>query len=355
MAHLFDPLSLRGLTTRNRVWVSPMCQYSAVDGSPNDWHFVHLGKFALGGAGLILTEATAVEPIGRISPADTGLWNDRHVDEWRRIVDFAHRQDVPIGVQLAHAGRKASTSPPWEGEEPILPSAGGWTTVGPSASPFGSLPSPVELAVEQVRRIPRLFADAAARADAAGFDVVEIHGAHGYLLHQFLSPLSNARTDEYGGHFDNRVRLFVDTAQAVRNVWPSEKPLFVRISATDWVDGGWSIDDSVQLACRLRACGVDLVDCSSGGTVPDAEIPVGPGYQVAFAERVRTEAGIPTAAVGRITSAVQADAVVSEGRADAVLLGKELLRRPTWPLLAASELGVDVDWPVQYETAKPRR
>ena len=353
-SHLFSPLTLRGTTFRNRVFVSPMCEYSAVDGVPQDWHLVHLGSFARGGAGLVLTEATAVTPEGRISPADTGIWNDEQADAWQRIVAFIRDQEAVPGIQLAHAGRKASTARPWEGGGYVSPGDGGWDdVVAPSSVAFGTLPAPGELSVDDIAAVVRAFGEAARRADAVGFEVAEVHAAHGYLLHEFLSPLSNRRTDSYGGSFENRIRIVLEVVDAVRAAWPEDRPVFVRLSVTDWVDGGWTADDTVALAAVLREHGVDLVDCSSGGTSPDASIPVGPGYQVPFASRVRREAGLPTGAVGMITEPQQAEKVIAAGDADAVLLGRALLRDPHWPLRAAHELGAEVRWPPQYLRAKP--
>jgi 2,4-dienoyl-CoA reductase-like NADH-dependent reductase (Old Yellow Enzyme family) len=351
MTHLFSPVRLRGTTIRNRVWVSPMCQYSAVDGVPTDWHLVHLGSFARGGAGLVLTEATAVSPEGRISPADTGIWNDEQAQAWRRIADFIRGQGATAGMQLAHAGRKASTRPPFEGRGPVPAEEGGWETVGPSPLAFPGLPAPRGLSTLEIDRMVDDFAEAARRALHAGFEVLEIHAAHGYLLHEFLSPLSNQRRDEYGGSFDNRVRLLLRVVEAVRSVVPDATPLLVRISATDWVEGGWTADDSVALAGLLREADVDLVDVSSGGNAP-AEIPVEPGYQVTFARRIRSEARIPTGAVGMITEPKQAEEILADGAADVVLLARALLRDPHWALRAAHDLGVPVgdgvDWPKQY-------
>jgi 2,4-dienoyl-CoA reductase-like NADH-dependent reductase (Old Yellow Enzyme family) len=356
MAALFDTLRIRDVTFRNRIGVSPMCQYSAEDGHASDWHLVHLGGFASGGAGLVIAEATAVLPEGRITPQDLGLWDDSHVAALRRVTDFIHSQGAVAGIQLGHAGRKASTWRPWDGKGPVPVEQGGWEVWGPSPEPFGEgYPRPRELTEEGIRRVVDGFRAAAGRALEAGFRVVEVHAAHGYLLHQFLSPLSNRRTDRYGGSFENRVRLVLEVVRAVREVWPEHLPLFVRISATDWVDGGWNVDESVELARLLRENGVDLVDCSSGGLVPYAVVPEGPGYQVPFAERIRREAGVRTAAVGLITEPEQADRIVAEGRADMVLLARELLRQPRWPLLAAHRLGVEVDyWPPQYRRAQPR-
>lgn len=355
-AGLFDVLRLRGVELRNRVGVSPMCQYSSRDGLADDWHLVHLGAFATGGAGLVLTEAAAVTPEGRISPHDLGIWDDAHVEPLRRVTRFVERHGAVAGIQLAHAGRKASTRRPWEGGGMAPAEEGGWAeVVAPSAVPFAEgYPAPRALDAAGLARVVESFRDAAVRALEAGFRVAEVHAAHGYLLHSFLSPLSNRRDDAYGGGFEGRVRLPLEVVAAVRAVWPERLPLLVRISASDWVEGGWDVEQSVELARRLRDAGVDLVDCSSGGLVPNAKIEAGPGYQVPFAERIRREAGIATAAVGLITEPEQADAVVREGRADLVLLARELLRQPRWPLLAAQRLGVPIEWPPQYERARPR-
>ena len=355
MAHLFDPLSIRGLTFANRVFVSPMCEYSSVDGYANDWHFVHLGSRAVGGAGLVLTEATAILPEGRISPQDLGIWSDDHIEPLARIVRFIHAQGSVAGMQLAHAGRKASTHRPWAGHGAVPEHAGGWKkVVAPSALAFtDGYPMPHALTGDGIQEIVAAFAKSARRACEAGFQVIEIHAAHGYLIHEFLSPLSNRRQDEYGGSFENRIRLLREIVAAVRSAWPERAPLFVRISATDWIDGGWDIQQSVELARGLRELGVDLIDCSSGGNVPHAKIPVGPGYQTLFAERIRREAEIMTGAVGMITSSVQAEQIVGVGQADAVIIARELLRDPYWPLRAARELGQAVSWPVQYLRAAP--
>jgi 2,4-dienoyl-CoA reductase-like NADH-dependent reductase (Old Yellow Enzyme family) len=351
--HLFSPLSLRSVVLRNRIAVSPMCQYSAADGRANDWHLVHLGARAAGGAGLVLTEATAVEARGRISAADLGLWEDAQVEPLARIARFLREQGAAAGVQLAHAGRKASTRPPWEGGSPVPAAEGGWTPVGPSALAFSEgHPVPEALDAHGLAGVVEAFAAAARRALQAGFQVVELHGAHGYLLHEFLSPLSNRRTDRYGGSFENRTRLAREVVAAVRTAWPEPLPLLVRLSATDWVDGGWTVDESVELARDLRGLGVDLVDVSSGGLVPGASVPTGPGYQAAFAERLRREAGIATGAVGMITSPAQADHVVRSGQADLVLLARELLRDPHFPLRAARVLGQEGPWPRQYLRAR---
>lgn len=349
MAHLFEPLTLRGLTLPNRILVSPMCQYSSLDGFANDWHLVHLGARAVGGAALVFTEATAVAPEGRISPADLGIYHDAHVDMLRRIVRFVHDQGSAAGIQLAHAGRKASTDPPWRGGLKVDPDAGGWEAVGPTDAPFDAkYPVPRALTTGEIADVVAAFRKAAVRALDAGFDVAEIHAAHGYLIHEFLSPLSNTRTDHYGGSFDNRARLLREVVSAVRQVWPDRQPVFVRISATDWAPGGWDIDESIALARQLAPLGVDLIDCSSGGNVATAKIPVGPGYQVPFAARVRNEGGVATGAVGLLTAPAQADAIIREGQADCVLLAREMLRDPYWPLHAAKELGAAMSWPKQY-------
>jgi 2,4-dienoyl-CoA reductase-like NADH-dependent reductase (Old Yellow Enzyme family) len=355
MSQLFSTVDLRGLEIRNRVWVSPMCQYSSVDGLPDDWHLVHLGGLARGGAGLVLTEAAAVLPEGRITPQDAGIWNDAQASAWARVVAFVHGQGARAGVQLAHAGRKASTLAPWDGRGGVADEDGGWQPVGPSAVAFPGLrPDPRALGLDEIADVVRAFADAAVRAVGAGFDVLELHAAHGYLLHEFLSPLSNLRADGYGGGFDQRVRLLLETVDAVRAAVPSSTPLLVRISATDWTEGGWDLDDSVRLARLLREHDVDLVDVSSGGNVADARIEVGPGYQVGFARRVRAEAGVPTAAVGMITEPKQAEEILADGSADAVLLARAVLRDPHWPLRAAHELGEPdaVAWPRQYDRAR---
>lgn len=351
MSRLFSPLTLRGTTIRNRVFVSPMCQYSCVDGLPDDWHLVHLGSRAVGGAGLVLTEAAAVSPEGRISPQDAGIWNDEQVQRWRRVTDFVRAQGATVGVQLAHAGRKASTYRPWAQQRGTVPaSEGGWTAVAPSAVPFGRYAVPQALDEAGIAKVVDDFAAATRRSAQAGFDVVELHAAHGYLLHEFLSPLSNLRDDGWGGDFAGRTRLLLEVVEAVRAAW--EGPLLVRISATDWTEGGWSLEESVRLAPLLAERGVDLVDTSSGGLHHTQQIEVGPGYQVPFAAAVRA-AGVPTGAVGLITEPKQAEEVLALGQADAVLLARELLRDPYWPLRAAAELGDDIAWPPQYERARP--
>jgi 2,4-dienoyl-CoA reductase-like NADH-dependent reductase (Old Yellow Enzyme family) len=355
MSLLHTSLTLRGTTFRNRAWVAPMCQYSAVDGVVNDWHLVHLGSLARGGAGMVMAEATAVTPDGRISPADAGIWDDAQVAAYERITRFVREQGAVPGIQLAHAGRKASTCRPWEGHGYVEPADGGWQTVAPSPLAFGDWPTPKELSVAEIRDLVRVFAAGAERALRAGFEVAEIHAAHGYLIHQFLSPLSNERADEYGGDLDGRSRLLVEVVDAVRAVWPDDRPLLVRFSATDWVEGGWSLEETVDLARRLAAHGVDMYDVSSGGLDPRQQISVGPGYQVPFARAVREGSGVPTAAVGLITEPVQAEQVLTEGAADVVMLARELLRDPHWPLHAAVELGDDVAWPDQYARARPRR
>jgi 2,4-dienoyl-CoA reductase-like NADH-dependent reductase (Old Yellow Enzyme family) len=353
MPKLFSPLTLRGITFPNRIFVSPMCQYSCTDGVPNDWHLVHLGSRAVGGAGLVMAEATAVSPEGRISPADTGLWNDAQAEAFERITSVIASQGSIPGIQLAHAGRKASTAPPWLGGRPLEAAAGGWQPVAPSPVAFApGHPTPRELSAGEMEMLVRRFAEAAARALQAGFQVVEVHMAHGYLLHGFLSPLSNHRTDEFGGGLEARIKFPQTVAAAVREVWSDSLPVFVRISATDWVEEGWDLEQSIAFARRLRATGVDLIDCSSGGTVPEAKIPAGPGFQVPFSAAIRREAKIATGAVGLITNAQQAEQTLVCGDADAVFLGREMLRNPYWPLRAAKELGVDVSWPVQYERAK---
>jgi len=355
---LFSDLKLRDVTMRNRIGVSPMCQYSSREGFAGDWHLVHLGAFATGGAGVVFTEATAVLANGRISPQDLGIWDDRHVEMLARIADFVRRQGAVPGMQLAHAGRKASTRRPWEEGSRTVPSGeGGWPddVWAPSAVPFsGAYPEPHALDDRRIEGVIDAFGRAAERALDAGFEILEVHAAHGYLVHEFLSPLSNRRDDAWGGSFENRIRFALAVVDRVRTRWPERLPLTVRISATDWVDGGWDVDQSVALARALRPRGVDLVDVSSGGLHPDQKIQVGPGYQVPFAARVRREGRIPTAAVGMITDPSQADAIVRSGEADLVLLAREMLRQPHWPLLAAHTLGEDGPWPPQYLRARPR-
>jgi 2,4-dienoyl-CoA reductase-like NADH-dependent reductase (Old Yellow Enzyme family) len=351
---LFTPLKLREVTFRNRIFVSPMCQYSSRDGLSTPWHLVHLGSRAVGGAGLVMVEATAVTPEGRISPADSGIWSDAHGDAFRPVAEFIREQGAVPAIQLAHAGRKASTEVPWAGSGTVAPDRGGWRPVAPSAVPFDdgwSIPTALDEAGIEV--VIAAFSAAARRAAAAGFEAIEIHAAHGYLLHEFLSPLANRREDAWGGALENRMRLPLAVVEAVRAAWPGHLPLFVRISATDWVEGGWDLPQSIQLARRLKALSVDLVDCSSGGMVPKARMPVGAGYQVPFAAEIRRQAEIATGAVGMITEPAQAEQIVAIGQADVVLLAREFLRDPYWPLHAARSLGVDVRWPDQYLRAKP--
>jgi 2,4-dienoyl-CoA reductase-like NADH-dependent reductase (Old Yellow Enzyme family) len=356
MSDLFSPISFRDVTLPNRIAVSPMCQYSSVDGFANDWHLVHLGARAAGGAGLVFTEAAAVLPEGRITPNDLGIWKDGHIAMLAQIVDFLHDQGAHAAIQLAHAGRKASMNRPWDGERLLSPEENGWTNVvAPSPIAFAAgYAKPHELDAAAIAAVKQAFVDSARRSLAAGFDIIELHAAHGYLLHEFLSPLSNQRTDSYGGSFENRIRLLVETVDAVRGVWPEHLPLFVRISATDWTEGGWDVTQSVALARVLKQHGVDLIDASSGGNVAGAKIPTGPSYQVPFAEQIRREAGIATAAVGQITEPVQADQIVRNGEADLVLLAREFLRDPYWPLHAAEALGAAITWPPQYLRAAHR-
>lgn len=355
MSQLFAPLTLRSVTLRNRILMSPMCQYSARDGVPGPWHLVHLGSRAVGGAGLVMVEATAVLPKGRISPADTGLWSDAQLEAFRPIAAFIRAQGACPAIQLAHAGRKAGTDLPWRGGAPLQPDSGGWTPVAPSPRAFADgYQVPRELDTPDLDRVESAFVAAAERAAAAGFEAVELHMAHGYLLHEFLSPITNHRADEYGGvGFEDRVRFPLRVVAAVRAAWPDDLPLLVRLSCTDWVEGGWDLESSIMLCRRLRRLGVDLVDCSSGGLVPDARIPAGPGFQVPFAAEIRHEAQVATAAVGLITAPAQAEQIVATGHADAVLLGRELLRDPYWALNAARSLGAEVDWPAQYLRARP--
>jgi 2,4-dienoyl-CoA reductase-like NADH-dependent reductase (Old Yellow Enzyme family) len=354
--NLFDPLTQRSLTLRNRLVISPMCQYSAIDGLPNDWHLVHLGSRAVGGAAAVIAEATAVSAQGRISPGDTGLWNDAQQEAWRPIAGFIKAHGAVAGVQLAHAGRKASAQRPWEGGGPLSAGQGDWPTVAPSALPFDAgWPEPLALDAAGIRALIEDFRAAAGRALAAGFELIELHVAHGYLLHQFLSPLSNRRTDGYGGSFDNRSRIVREVITAVREVWPSRLPLWLRVSATDWApaDGtrGWDIEQSVQLAQQVKALGVDLIDVSSGGLLPHVKVPLQPGYQVPFAARIRADAGVATGAVGLITHAEQAARIIANDEADVVLMARESLRDPYFPLRAAQELGVQIDVPLQYQRA----
>ncbi|HEY0427920.1 MAG TPA: NADH:flavin oxidoreductase/NADH oxidase [Pyrinomonadaceae bacterium] len=353
MSKLFEKLKLREIEFRNRIWVSPMCQYSSVDGMPTDWHLVHLGTRATGGAGLVIQEATAVSPEGRISPEDAGIWSDAHAEAYRRITDFIKSQGAVAGIQLAHAGRKASTAAPWNGGKKVDETKGGWQTIAPSAVAFAEdYPMPREMAEADFEKVKNDFVAAVKRSLNAGFEVIEIHAAHGYLLHEFLSPLSNKRTDEYGGSFENRIRFPLEIIKAVRESVPQNLPVFVRISATDWTAGGWDLEQSVEFCRALKDTGVDLIDCSTGGNVPHARIPVAPNYQVKFADEIRRKAEIPTAAVGMITEAGQAEEILQNGQADAVEIARQFLRDPYFPFHAAKELGVKIDYvPKQYGRA----
>lgn len=353
MPRLFEPLRIKDIELKNRIAVSPMCEYSSDDGFANDWHLVHLGSRAIGGAGLVMTEATAVSPEGRISPWDLGIWKDEHIDFLKRITAFVHAHDAIAGMQLAHAGRKASVDTPWRGNKLMPADKDGWTPVAPSAVPFKEGdPPPHELTIEEIQKVKDDFRMAASRAAEAGFKVIEIHAAHGYLLNEFLSPASNFRNDEYGGSFENRTRLLLEVIDEIKSVWPGNYPLFVRISASEWSEKGWKIEDSVKLAALLKNRGIDLVDCSSGGNVYKAKIEIGPMYQVLFAERIKKEAGIMTGAVGLITTAQQCEEIIQSGKADLIFLARQLLRDPYFPLHAARELGFNFKWPVQYERAK---
>lgn len=353
MSTLFNPLIIKSITLKNRLIVSPMCQYSSVDGFADDWHLVHLGSRAVGGASMVISEATAVSPEGRISPYDLGIWKDEHIEKLTQITAFIEAQQCVPGIQLAHAGRKASTAVPWKGRGKVAEEEGGWVPVAPSAVAFADhYPMPVELDKEGIRKVITDFTVAAKRAQRAGFQVAEIHAAHGYLLHQFLSPLSNQRIDDYGGSFENRIRLLLEVIEGVKTVWPADLPLLVRISATDWAEGGWNDNDSVRLAAILKTAGVDLIDVSTGGLVSHQQIPVGPAYQLPFAARIKKETGILTSTVGLITDAVQAETILATGDADAVMMARELLRNPYFPLKAAADLDDSIVWPVQYERAK---
>jgi 2,4-dienoyl-CoA reductase-like NADH-dependent reductase (Old Yellow Enzyme family) len=352
--HLFSPLRLRELVFKNRIFVSPMCQYSAVDGMPTDWHLVHLGSRAIGGAALVMTEATAVSPEGRITPFDTGIWSREQASVFRKIAGFLHQHGAVAGIQIAHAGRKASTDVPWRGGKPLDTGNGGWQPIAPSPVPFAEgYAVPREMTGEEMERVRNAFAAAARHGRDADFEVIEVHMAHGYLLHEYLSPLTNRRADLWGGSLENRLRFPLSVARAVREEWPESLPVLVRVSATDWVEGGWDLQQTIALARELKKIGIDMVDCSSGGTVPDAKVPASPGFQTPFAAAVRREVGIPTGAVGLITEPAQSEQIVSTGMADAVMIGREFLRDPYWPLHAARTLGVDVPWPPQYERAKP--
>lgn len=354
MSSLFSPLKIRSIELKNRIAVSPMCQYSSVNGFPNDWHLVHLGSRAVGGAGLIFTEATAVSPEGRISPDDAGIWNDDQANAYKRITSFIKSQNSVPGIQLAHAGRKASTYSPWKGSGKVVVENGGWQTIAPSAITFAdNFPHPKEMDDNDIKLVIDQFKEAALRSIEAGFKVIELHFAHGYLVHEFCSPISNQRKDNYGGSLENRCRLAIEITKSVREIIPDGTPLFVRISSTDWVEGGWDIDQSVQLTKWLKEVGVDLIDCSSGGNVPNAKIPASPGYQIPFAEKIKNEVGILTGGVGLITTAEQAEEIINSGRADIVLLAREMLRDPYWALHSAKKLNVDLtDWPNQYLRAK---
>lgn len=353
MSKLFEPLAIRSITLKNRIVVSPMCQYSSVDGFANDWHLVHLGSRAVGGAGLIITEACAVSPEGRISPQDLGIWKDDHIDQLKKITAFIEKQGAVPGIQLAHAGRKASSTPPWTGGKQLAFDDGGWQILAPSEIPFkeGTL-VPAALTEKGIEQVIEDFKKAAERSLEAGFKVIELHGAHGYLLHEFFSPLSNTREDAYGGSFENRTRILFEVITAVQSVWPSTLPLFVRISATDWVEGGWDLTESVKLSKLLKDAGVDVIDSSSGGNASHQKIPIGPGYQVPFAKEIKKETGILTGAVGMITSAQQAEEILNNDDADLIIIAREFLRDPYFPLHAAKELGDDIAWPLQYERAK---
>jgi 2,4-dienoyl-CoA reductase-like NADH-dependent reductase (Old Yellow Enzyme family) len=352
MPQLFDPITIRGVEVSNRIWVSPMCQYSAKDGLVGDWHLVHLGAMATGGAGLIVAEATGVVPEGRISIGCPGLYTDAQVVAWRRVVDFVHTQGTKISIQLAHAGRKAGTALPWSDHRMATTKEGGWQAVAPSAIAFEGYPEPRALSVHEIHELVKAWGVAAQNAVAAGFDAVEIHAAHGYLLHEFYSPISNSRSDEYGGSYENRTRFLKEVVAEVRRAIPESMPLMVRISASDWVDGGWTIEESIALANELQTLGVDLLDVSSGGNVAGAPIVVGPGYQVQFAQAVKSGSTIVTSAVGMITDAHQANEIIESGKADIVMMAREFLRDPRWPLHAARELGVDISWPLQLERGK---
>lgn len=353
MSILFSKFRLRKVEFRNRIFQSPMCQYSSTDGLPNNWHLVHLGSRAVGGAALIMAEATSVSPAGRISPGDTGIWSAKHADEFNRITGFIEQQNAVPGIQIAHAGRKASTDLPWRGGRPLTPENGCWQPLAPSPIPFDSDSAvPYELTKEDLEQIISQYADSTRYSLRAGFKVLEIHMAHGYLLHEFLSPVSNHRSDEYGGTFANRIRFPLRIADAVRRLWPDDLPLFVRLSCTDWLEGGWDIEQSIEFSRKLKDSGVDLIDCSSGGISPSAIMPLEPGFQVPFAEKIRQSVGIATGAVGLITDPLQAEQIVKSGQADVVFLARELLRNPYWPLHAAKTLGMDISWPSQYWRAK---
>ncbi len=361
MPHLFSPMKIRELTIPNRIWLSPMCMYSAVDGMPNDWHFAHLAQYAIRRVGFLMTEASGISPTGRSTLMDTGIWNSDQAKAWSRIVEFVHSQGSKIEIQLWHAGQKGSTTSPWQGQDYVPPSAGGWQPMAPSEVAFGKLPTPHALELDEIKAIIADYRNAASHALSAGFDVVEIHGAHGYLVHSFLSPITNKRSDQYGGSFENRTRFVKEVAVAIREVWPASHPLFLRLSADDWIEGGWRMGDSAQLAKELLPLGVDLIDASSGGIKTDVTYPIGPGYQVPFAKEIREVSGVPTAAVGLLTDAKIANEIVISGEADAVMLGRELLRNPNWALNAAIELKdvipadeLTIAWPNQYLNGRPK-
>lgn len=356
MANLFSPLKIKNVELKNRIVVSPMCEYSSIDGFANDWHLVHLGSRAVGGAALVFTEATAVSPEGRISPEDLGIWKDEHIPFLKRITEFIEKQGAVPGMQLAHAGRKSSMSQPWTGNKIVPNEAGGWDVYAPSALAFSnSYKMPKELSIPEIKKITQDFQDGAWRAKKAGFKVLEIHGAHGYLINEFLSPYSNKRTDEYGGSFENRIRFLLEIIESMRKVWPEENPLFLRISATEWVDSGWTEQDSIKLAEILKTKTIDLIDCSSGGNIPNVKIELKPLYQTPLAEGIKKATGILTGAVGLINTPQEANSIIEENRADLVFMARQFLRNPYFPLCAASELNVDIPWPVQYERARKKR
>jgi 2,4-dienoyl-CoA reductase-like NADH-dependent reductase (Old Yellow Enzyme family) len=355
MANLFSPLKIKNIELKNRIIVSPMCQYSSEDGFANDWHLVHLGSRAVGGAALVFTEATAISPEGRISAKDLGIWKDEHIPFLKRITDFIEKQGSLAGIQIAHAGRKSSQMPPWEGSKALNKEQGAWQTYAPSAVAFKEGDTvPKELSIDEIKKVIQNFQDAAAKAKKAGFKVIELHGAHGYLINEFLSPISNKRTDQYGGSFENRIRFLLEVIESVRKVWTEENPLFLRISATDWKDGGWNEDDSIKLSTLLKTKTIDLIDCSTGGNAADVKIPVKPLYQLSFAENIKKSTGILTGAVGLITTSQEANNIIEENKADLVFLAREFLRDPYFPRRAATELVVDITWPLQYERAKKR-
>ena len=355
MPGIFDDIKIRELVIPNRIWLSPMCQYSASAGVPNHWHLVHLGKFAMGKVGLVMVEASAISANARSTLHDTGIWNEEQVDAWIPIIDFVHQQGSKIGIQLWHAGQKSSTTTPWQGQEYVGPESGGWQAVAPSEIAFGKLPKPRSLTIQEIAEIIQDYKSSASRALSAGFDVLEIHGAHGYLIHSFLSPISNIRTDQYGGSFENRIRFVVEVVKAIRQVGPADRPLFLRTSAHDWIEGGWNTEENVELAKVLLPLGVDLFDCSSGGIKSDISYPVAPGYQVRFSADVKNGSQMLTCAVGVITDPTAAEEIVRGGNADAVMLGREFLRNPNWVLDAAQSLKIDLEWLNQYKQGKPRK